>query len=264
VGDTVSADDVVETGADGAVEIELRHNRARWALAANQSKQVSASTAWRAAPRDPEATGGGDRTAAAGRHAEREAADTSASAVRTGEAAEPDRQQEQRELEAKRDEARKRLDGEKQVDEGRRKKKDPKKKVKVHVDPDNPLGEPDDLDTRDAPKPTEESRRKATSSGVSIGAVTARGGLDRDAARDAVAEATGRVEACTATVALDAAATFRAVLQVGVDGAVTGVSIKAAGAVAAARDCVREALGGVAFPAASEVSTVTVTYEVNP
>jgi hypothetical protein len=79
-----------------------------------------------------------------------------------------------------------------------------------------------------------------------------------------VADVTGRVGACTAGIALDATATFRAVLQVGADGAVTAVSVKVAGAIAAARDCVREALGAATFPPASEASTVTVTYEVNP
>jgi hypothetical protein len=79
VGDEVSGDDEITTGADGSVVIELRHTGVRWALGPGQARQVAASTAWKS----PKRSGGGgasERNAAAGRHAERNAADTGASA----------------------------------------------------------------------------------------------------------------------------------------------------------------------------------------
>jgi hypothetical protein len=81
VGDTVSADDVVTTGADGRVAIELLHNHVRWSLGPGREKQVSASAAWTAAQGSTEIAVTDERSGAAGRHAEREAADTAASAA---------------------------------------------------------------------------------------------------------------------------------------------------------------------------------------
>src|SRR5512143_2471703 len=48
VGDEVSGDDVIATGADGSVVIELRHNGVRWSRGPGQEKQVSMSVAWKA------------------------------------------------------------------------------------------------------------------------------------------------------------------------------------------------------------------------
>jgi hypothetical protein len=78
VGDAVKTDDAVETGADGNVVIELAHNQARWELGPNHKVKPSESLAWTAAKK----TGSADRvdqtTSAAGRPAERSAADTEA------------------------------------------------------------------------------------------------------------------------------------------------------------------------------------------
>jgi hypothetical protein len=81
VGDTVSGDDVIETSADGRVAIRLHHNLVPWALGPGKKEQVAMSLAWKA-PRATEAAAGltGERSGAAGRHAEREAADTAATA----------------------------------------------------------------------------------------------------------------------------------------------------------------------------------------
>jgi hypothetical protein len=77
VGDQVFADDIVDTGGDGSVTIELFHNRARWAMEPQQKKRVDESAAWRLAKQD--ATGPADHsTSAAGRNAERAAAETRA------------------------------------------------------------------------------------------------------------------------------------------------------------------------------------------
>jgi hypothetical protein len=84
VGDEVSGDDIVETGADGHVAIRLRHNLVPWTLGPGKKETVSASLAWKA-PRASEVAAGptGERSGAAGRHAEREAADTAATATAT-------------------------------------------------------------------------------------------------------------------------------------------------------------------------------------
>ncbi|MCB9563422.1 MAG: hypothetical protein H6708_23730 [Kofleriaceae bacterium] len=71
VGDEVSGDDVIETGADGQVVIELRHNGARWSLGPSQSRRVAESAAWNAPRQAGGAGGAGERTAAAGREGER-------------------------------------------------------------------------------------------------------------------------------------------------------------------------------------------------
>lgn len=80
VGDSVSGDDVIATGADGRVAIELLHNRVRWSLGPGREKQVSASAAWTAARGTTEVAVTDERGGTAGRHAERQAADTAATA----------------------------------------------------------------------------------------------------------------------------------------------------------------------------------------
>lgn len=80
VGDEITAHEQVVTGADGDIVIELRHNRVRWRLGPEQAKTPLEAAAWSAPPPTAAALSG-DRTAVAGRHAEREAALTSAGAV---------------------------------------------------------------------------------------------------------------------------------------------------------------------------------------
>ncbi len=84
VGDVVSGDDVIATGADGRVAIRLRHNLVPWTLGPGKSEQVAGSLAWKA-PRSTQTAAGptGERSGAAGRHAEREAADTAAAVAAT-------------------------------------------------------------------------------------------------------------------------------------------------------------------------------------
>lgn len=80
-GDTVEGDDVIETGADGSVQIELAHNNATWELGANKKVKVRDSLAWNEAKKDKSAKAVEQDSAAAGRHAERNAADTTVSAA---------------------------------------------------------------------------------------------------------------------------------------------------------------------------------------
>jgi hypothetical protein len=79
-GDAVEGDDVIETGADGNVIIELAHNLARWELGPNKKSMVRESAAFRLAKKTGDVTVVHEDTAAAGRPAERSAADTSVSA----------------------------------------------------------------------------------------------------------------------------------------------------------------------------------------
>jgi hypothetical protein len=84
LGDEVRGADIIETGAEGSVQIVLYHNDAQWFLGPDKQRQVSESEAWRL-PRQPRQpllarTGDSDPTAAAGRQAERQAADTLATA----------------------------------------------------------------------------------------------------------------------------------------------------------------------------------------
>ncbi len=80
VGDTLNADDLVETGADGRVVIELTHNLAHWELGPNKSQKVSESIAWKLPRDEGNAKVVIQDMSAAGRPAERSAADTTESA----------------------------------------------------------------------------------------------------------------------------------------------------------------------------------------
>lgn len=80
VGTELAADDVVETGADGHVVIELLHNLARWSLGPNRKQKVSDSIAWKLPRNEGNAKLVIEDMTAAGRPAERSAADSEASA----------------------------------------------------------------------------------------------------------------------------------------------------------------------------------------
>jgi len=80
VGDMLKADDLVETGDSGRVVIELTHNLAHWELGPNKSQKVSESIAWKLPRSEGNAKVVIQDMSAAGRPAERSAADTTASA----------------------------------------------------------------------------------------------------------------------------------------------------------------------------------------
>jgi len=81
-GTEVSGDDVIETGADSSVSIVLAHNNATWSLGPNKRKKVAESLAWSLAKVDTPAGGSVEATSAAGRHAEKAGANSSATAVK--------------------------------------------------------------------------------------------------------------------------------------------------------------------------------------
>lgn len=80
-GETVEGDDVVTTGADGNVVIELAHNLVRWELGPNKTQKVSESIAFKAAKNTGPVAAVDQDTAAAGRPAERSAVGTTATEV---------------------------------------------------------------------------------------------------------------------------------------------------------------------------------------
>lgn len=96
VGGEIYANDVIATGEEASVRIELEHNRAMWELSDGEERRVDESLAWRApesedVPEDEAVEDTGERTAVAGRHAERSAAETGATALYEEEAeAEPE------------------------------------------------------------------------------------------------------------------------------------------------------------------------------
>src|SRR5258706_5489605 len=79
VGDSVAVDDEIETGTDGRAIIELAHNGARWELGPSKKQKVSASIAWNLPKKDGNAKSVDQDTAAAGRPAERNAAESGTS-----------------------------------------------------------------------------------------------------------------------------------------------------------------------------------------
>ena len=89
VGAPVFPDDTVTTGTDGSAVILLAHNQVRWSLGQGKSLRVDRSMAWKATA-DESGSAFDDEealaTASAGRHTDREAADTAATAQLPGAA----------------------------------------------------------------------------------------------------------------------------------------------------------------------------------
>jgi hypothetical protein len=88
-GNEVFADDVVETASDGSVVIELTHNNARWSLEGGQQSRVDESVAF-GLEKQAKSKVIEHATSAAGRHADRQAAETKESAVEAAPAATAD------------------------------------------------------------------------------------------------------------------------------------------------------------------------------
>jgi hypothetical protein len=81
VGSEVSGDDEIQTSQGASVSIWLAHNNATWTIGNGKGGKVGDSGAWVAAKVDHPPPGVDEATVAAGRHAEKSAADTTASAV---------------------------------------------------------------------------------------------------------------------------------------------------------------------------------------
>ncbi len=95
-GGEISADDVIDTAADGRVVILVAHNNARWDLGPNKHGKVGESLAWTAAKQDRPATVVIEESSTAGAHAEKSAATTSTTTAEGSKAAMVDRGTEQK------------------------------------------------------------------------------------------------------------------------------------------------------------------------
>ncbi len=80
VGQEISGDDTIETGAEANVRIVFTHNNATWELGPNKKQLVSESLAWKAPKASTPADEVNEATLAAGRHAERETVTTGTTA----------------------------------------------------------------------------------------------------------------------------------------------------------------------------------------
>jgi len=279
VGDTVSGDDVIETGADGAVVIELRHNHARWSLGASQRKQVAESAAWNAAARSgDEVAGGGARSTAAGRHAEREGADTAAGAAATAAAPAapaaaapapeppppPAAEQQRRDQQAVASEERARAKEEAKV--GRAAPKAPRAEraqTKAAADVRQPLGDVDDGAESKEATMDKKSGGGGTSAGIWSGtirgALVVTGGLDQGHAQAAIDSKKSAYLTCWNQTKAKGPSQGAMTVKLSVDasGAVTAATVEGDGG--AARGCVERVLRGLKFPSASAASTIETT-----
>jgi hypothetical protein len=84
-GDLIDADDVVETGADGSAVIENQNNNVNWEIGPNKKSKLRESLAWTAPKKDKNAKASEQDSTAAGRHAERSAAESSVTATAPAE-----------------------------------------------------------------------------------------------------------------------------------------------------------------------------------
>ncbi|MDQ3333954.1 MAG: hypothetical protein M4D80_02245 [Myxococcota bacterium] len=87
LGGDIFRDDQIATAADGSVTIELFHNGAKWSVVSNKQARVDSSLAW-GLDKQAASTAVEHNSAAAGRNAERSAADTASTTAMT-EAAKP-------------------------------------------------------------------------------------------------------------------------------------------------------------------------------
>jgi hypothetical protein len=79
LGNGVRADDVITTAPESSIVIELAHNNARWSLESGITSRVDASVAW-TLPKQDAAQAVEHATSSAGRHADRQAANTAITA----------------------------------------------------------------------------------------------------------------------------------------------------------------------------------------
>jgi hypothetical protein len=253
----VFADDIVETAAGAELAIVLAHNEARWVLGGGQKRRVNDSAAWRAQPGSPTVAilddKQPDRTAAAGRHTEREAAETVASA-------EP-------EVHPLEDVA---------TTEQARPRRRPRHAPRVSNSesaprsPSRPADQADGLLGGDLPLATahsaEDSRAQpvarraevARQSAIETASVRVRGGLDEAKVKAVLREVASSLQRCAAGAEPGQKSSLK--LSVGADGALSKISV--GGGNASVGDCARQELSGLRFPVADGDSTISLTLRV--
>ena len=260
VGDTVSGDDVIATGDGGRVTIELRHNQVRWSLGPGKEKKVADSAAWTASKGTSEVEVTSEKTGAAGRHAEREAVDTSATAAAEPRAraeaaapATPPPAPVAAAAPAPTAPARAAAPAPAPADEAKR--------SAVLELKSGGGGEVAALDADASaagavtgmPSPF---RARANAGGVTVSDPAASGGLDQDAAQAAIAGHEGELAACKAD---GKQGELKANLAVRPDGRVAKVSLKRPLGLKPLDRCLQGVLRGLTFPKAKKKSAVTYT-----
>ena len=225
-GGAVSADDVIDTGADGSVVIELAHNNALWSLEAGIKARVDQSVAWGLGKQDA-AKPVEHATSSAGRHAGREAADTSSTAAEApNTAAAPQEPEKAMAMERPAD----------KVAPSQGAKGDPPKPTtaapqsKDGLAPPRPAAGCDEVScvlNGDGNPCCAKFKKSGGGGGNSANAPNAAAlpeSPDRNAIQRAMANVKPRVEACGAKVSVTG--TLKISVKVGADGKVTNVEIK--------------------------------------
>ena len=257
-GDVVSGDDVIATGADGRVTIVLAHNQVAWSLGPNKEKKVGDSAAWAAAKGASPESVSDDKSGAAGRHAERSAADTvstsgggSGSAVAAGSgSADQERLDEmQRELSSAKDEQMRR-----ELEEQLAKAEQEKRKLGDHAppkgsgsahtkcEPGDPLCVDDDV--------------RAPGGGGEV-----EGSIDKDQIRRVFQAHGGDFRRCFEKLletAPSASGKIRLRITIGTSGKVTQAVVDGDDPLAPMFDCVKTAAGKLVFPKPG--GEITVSY----
>lgn len=267
VGDVVSGDDVIATQPNASIVIELRHNGVRWSLAAEHTKRLGDSAAWKAPRRAGEGGATGERSTAAGRHAEREAADTAATAATTesvkatggGSGAVgappdpgPDRKQaEPREPEADPSPTPK--------EEPKHRGDRPKGNGRIATGSDEKRGGGGDDDVKDLMQ----EKMKVTDAVE----VTAKlGKVSTKTGKKGLSQALAAIRGCwkrAVAGGATAGGTMGLALTVGADGVVTEVVQKSDASLAPAEACIRDALAGSKFPDdAGTTITATISFGI--
>ncbi len=245
-GDVVAGDDVIATGADGRVTIVLRHNGVPWSLGPNLSKKVSDSAAWTAAKgAAPEAVTD-DHSAAAGRHAERSATDTTTSA---GSSAESERQLAQAEDDEERAKVKAQLEAaqkQQQETEGIRALGHHGDHTPQKCDPNDPLCGLDDGDV-----------------GAPGGGGEVEGSIDHDAVRAVFRAHAGDFKRCYEQLlktAPDAKGKLALRVTIAPSGKVSSAPVDGDAALEPMKACVQKAAMTLVFASWSGTGSVSISY----
>ncbi len=255
VGDVVSGDDLIKTEANSSIVIELRHNGVRWSLAAQHAKRLGDSAAWKA-PKRGEGGATGERSTAAGRHAEREAADTAATESAAVEvntpapaaAAEPVQPPEPQPAPAP-------------APKGDPAPAEPERqKTRRMVDAPKPAGGGGSIGDEVEADEKIDDTRKMEEKVAPVANVTARlASASSSEAKKVIAQRIGPLKACWKTAVgkgASAGGDVSVTLTIGADGKVTTIDLAADPAVEPAKSCLHRELTSLTFPGSAD-GTVT-------
>jgi hypothetical protein len=256
-GESVEGDDVVTTGADGNVVIELSHNLVRWELGPNKTQKVRESIAFKAAKNTGPTANVEQDTAAAGRPAERSAVGTTATEVE-----EPAASADQAAPAAA--PAPPAAEPSAPAPERKRTTRTRREVAKKEAMPEIPSAEAAMAPRDDAPPP---QTLRATRGATRGGAVIAPQSPQLESAKSASASGGGTANTSSAAAALvsQKQSSLKACLQghadpvsllVTISGGKASVKLTSKTAVSAALDaCVKKVIGSISFSGDGKVST---------